>query len=803
MKLIILQAANSVVAPFPSCSSSMVHASREHLRPYHAQRKEYLRIPTDMTLCSKCLGLDISSAWTLLQTKLQAGESSIKNVKLEGWHSTGKAVFASAAECNLCELICDGWRSHRQLDISVAISQKMFNPKTPPEDLYDDISDMPVYVDSSVHVKLSRRPRLSGCLQAWTPVLFVKCLPGVVGTWEVHDYLVAKCRISLSGGTMKLGDNSAIGRPVPPDPISAEAINTAKLWLQSCSANHKSCRSNSSHHAPPTRILDIDDGVDVDRIFLRDTVPERDYHHVALSHCWGKGNQLCTTSATIQAHREGILIDILPKTFKDAVRFVRALGLRYLWIDSLCIVQDDLEDWRREAGRMADVYRNAHFVLAASRSRSDQEGFLDSRVAPKMATLPTNSSESSEFLLTIRSPMTTDNGRPFDREPLNERAWCLQERWLARRILYHCSEQMFWECAEIGAAENGEFAPRTGDQISPIERSASISKTVFNEILSRGGESGRGSSGDHPSYLDWYEMVEGYTARDITKDSDRLPALRGLEKMLSHRTGDELICGIWRNGFAEGLIWCQATSERSLTRPNISNATSWSWTSVRGPVQFPIYNWHERRCAWKTATRCDFERLVSWYVDAGSVDGPVVPEELFLEGPIVPVRGVQPRPIVPPACNSFDIGPERSTVADRVFAFSHVDAEGKSCCVWLDGGFDVKGEQENIRVEDLRLLFLTRLPFVSEYDFVEHRFGLVLQTLSHPTRRNCYKRVGFIDGAVLVSSKECLADTIPDVSGAITLVFQRPRQEGDMRSKNRNRLALSPFKDLKQQVIIL
>lgn len=761
-----------------------------------------------MTLCSKCLGLDMASAWMTLQMKLEAGGSSIGSVQLEGWHSKGKAVFASAADCSLCELICNGWRSYRDFVVSRAIANKDFDPIKPPEDLYAEIADMPVYVNSSVHVSLARQPRLSGYLQAWTPILVIECRPGSISSWEVHDGLEAECRISRSGGAKdSVEDNNGIGRPVPSDPISAEAINTAKLWLETCSANHHSCRYNWSHHTPPTRILDIDDGVDVNRIFLRDNAPEPGYQHVALSHCWGKGNQLCTTLATIQAHKKGIMIDNLPKTFKDAVKVVRALGLRYLWIDSLCIVQDDLEDWRREAGRMADVYRNAHFVLAASRSKSDHKGFLDTREAPLIVTLPSNS-PGSEFFLNLRSRPTPANPRPFDGEPLNQRAWCLQERYLARRILYYCKEQMFWECGEIGAAEDGEFVPYAGDQISRIERSAAISKTVFNEVLSCDEESGLGSSGDHTNYFDWYKMVEEYTARDITKDSDRLPALHGLETVLTHGTGDESICGIWRNGLLEGLAWCQAASERPLARPNISNATSWSWTSVKGPVQFPIYSWHERRAAWK-GSRCDFERLARWHVATDSVHGPMPSEKLRLEGPVTPVRSVQSGP----ASGSFGLAPEQSPVADRVFAFGSHDHESKANSGWLDFGwldraFDVKGEEGNIRVEDLCLLFLTRLPLVSDRDFMEYRFGLVLQKLSHPTLRDCYKRVGFVDGCVFGSPRpasltEPLADTIPDVNDARILRFSRPRQEGDISSKDLNRLALNPLGTPEQQVIIL
>ncbi|KAL2149788.1 hypothetical protein VTH82DRAFT_8440 [Thermothelomyces myriococcoides] len=157
----------------------------------------------------------------------------------------------------------------------------------------------------------------------------------------------------------------SLGNHVPRATWSDESTAWAIRQLEHCRRTHESC--NSFPPAPlPSRVLDVsvNDGTGV-RLYVTqgETAP-----YAALSHCWGRRPFLRTMSGSLEDHRNEISWAQLPRTFREAVEFVRKLGIRYLWIDSLCIVQDDLEDWRREASRMASVYQNAAFVVSAAKA---------------------------------------------------------------------------------------------------------------------------------------------------------------------------------------------------------------------------------------------------------------------------------------------------------------------------------------------------------------------------------------------------------------------------------------------------
>ncbi|KAI0531524.1 hypothetical protein GGR58DRAFT_524435 [Xylaria digitata] len=217
---------------------------------------------------------------------------------------------------------------------------------------------------------------------------------------------------------------------------------------------------------------------------------------------------------------------------------------------------------------MADVYRNAFLVIGAVRADSDIAGFLEHRH------LSANSTELGAFRITLLLPLLerwTHGADIIAAEPLSSHAWCLQERCLARRMIHYGNIQTSWECAELRASEDGDTIFEEGDQLSRILQTANIGISVFGDV---------------------YRLVSQYSTRDITKDTDRLPALLGIASALRAITGDDYMYGTWRGGLLEGLAWCSST-KNGLSRPEKSDAPSWSWASVKGVVDFPIYSWYE------------------------------------------------------------------------------------------------------------------------------------------------------------------------------------------------------------------
>ena len=180
--------------------------------------------------------------------------------------------------------------------------------------------------------------------------------------------------------------------------------------------------------------------------------------YIALSHCWGqdpptKNNpQFCTTDNNITARLEGFSFPKLPKTFRDAVQVTRELGIQYLWIDSLCIIQWNQKDWEHEAARMEGVFASAYCTIAASSAVDSEAGFLKRNVSNECV-LAQDASGRRFYICAD----TDDSNNYIDIDdfdgrvgeaPLNKRAWVMQERVLSRRIIHFSDEQIYWECGE-------------------------------------------------------------------------------------------------------------------------------------------------------------------------------------------------------------------------------------------------------------------------------------------------------------------------------------------------------------------
>lgn len=183
---------------------------------------------------------------------------------------------------------------------------------------------------------------------------------------------------------------------------------------------------------------------DPDAIHLCETKPVQGLQYAALSHPWGKGPHFCTTLANIAAHQERIDFEVLPAMFQDAVVTTRELGLEYLWIDSVCIIQGEGGDFDQEAKRMEDVFSSAFCVIAASSAHGQNDGFLRrQRTHRECLTF-----EREGFPPLYVSHFMDDFRRDVLEAPLSRRGWVLQERALARRTIYFTDRQTYWECGK-------------------------------------------------------------------------------------------------------------------------------------------------------------------------------------------------------------------------------------------------------------------------------------------------------------------------------------------------------------------
>ena len=220
-------------------------------------------------------------------------------------------------------------------------------------------------------------------------------------------------------------------------------------WLHICNESHDDHASAKEEQVLPTRVLDVGNAENPNRLRLYE--PKREQgRYIALSHRWGESRPFSTEKETIEIRRNGIEFDQLPKTFQDAVAVTRKLGVQYLWIDSLCIIQDDDEDWRRESGKMETVFASAYCTIAATSATNSVDGFLIPRSVKRFVRLQDNKDSQ---LYAYVSEVSEDFDHDVEQGELNKRAWVLQERALSPRTIHFTAGQTYWECGSVVRCE--------------------------------------------------------------------------------------------------------------------------------------------------------------------------------------------------------------------------------------------------------------------------------------------------------------------------------------------------------------
>lgn len=300
-------------------------------------------------------------------------------------------------------------------------------------------------VDSDL--QLNHRPVIS----------FLACHedPGA-SVWPCHEdmthilgrkWLLTQDTFEDSGLSMNESTDNwpQIGLPRLP-PVGSEAHFTIlRDWLQECDEHHENCRPSKNANARlPTRLIDVGETGDTG-VRLYETKHDDAFEYLALSHPWGpdRSSHFCTYSENLGHHLQGILLEKLPQTFQDAVEVTRSLNQRYLWIDSVCIVQGPDGDFNEQAKHMEGIFRQAYCILAASSAKGQQDGFMKPRDERLCLKIHQNIPDrpliyACEFIDNFKKHVLNSH--------LNKRGWVLQERALARRTIFFTGKQTYWEC---------------------------------------------------------------------------------------------------------------------------------------------------------------------------------------------------------------------------------------------------------------------------------------------------------------------------------------------------------------------
>jgi len=362
-------------------------------------------------------------------------------------------------------------------------------------------------------------------------------------------------------------------------------VNTAKKWLRECDTSHQ-CSTGGDGFLPH-RLLDLQadscsSGVRL--IEVEDASQSVGLKYVCLSYCWGQGTHHCmTTDNTLELHKREIPWSNIPPLFQDVIQFVRAMGIRYLWIDSVCIIQGNADDWNKEAMLMAEVYSNSALTVASTRAADVTEGLFSAPRQPRSERYYKAREVKARYLGQVYRLFAGYSYEHADlvsyyNRPLLERAWVFQERLLSPRVLHFCLEELQWECRA------GTICQCVGVKLHGCE------KSIWNQI---DYGVGRTMSDGPPIRHPWHKIVQKYSTLKLTFGRDRLPAISSAARQTNQfRAGEIYLAGIWKCDFPWALGWLSRPEFSLKKRPRRSDwiAPTWSWACVDGNILWPQWS---------------------------------------------------------------------------------------------------------------------------------------------------------------------------------------------------------------------
>ncbi|QDS72978.1 hypothetical protein FKW77_008749 [Venturia effusa] len=444
---------------------------------------------------------------------------------------------------------------------------------------------------------------------------------GIVSLKDLENYLEIRListwssgrHLSLLRGMVDPETGAWYMNVLPGSDFSSKLISK---WFHTCKSSHKTCHEYQTKYRP-TRLLKIErqQGHRILRLCERSSTADV-VSYAALSYCWGQNQNLKTTTMTIRSHLVEISFTDLPLTIQHAVMVTEVLGLCYLWVDALCIIQDDENDKSWEIAQMPGVYMGASVTIMASRASEVREGFLqerDCRNKNKIGCeLPFPYKEGIGGTV-----IAHDRVLYAAKDPLSSRAWALQEQWLSSKRINFGGTETSWTCRE--AYEDDMPVQLRRDSIDSQEYRWEFFWLLRSpETLERESEM-------------WHRVLCEYTRCHLTLSSDRLPAISGIAEQFSHRLGDGAYyaAGLWSSTLLHDLMWYDASGLQQ--RPTEYQGPSWSWASINGAVRFHYESDIDPRT---TVISCNVELANKGASGIDTRFGAVKSGRLEIEGPL-------------------------------------------------------------------------------------------------------------------------------------------------------------------------
>ena len=457
-------------------------------------------------------------------------------------------------------------------------------------------------------------------------------------------------------------------------------IQRIRGWLKVCEEEHPQL-ADQPHQAlgsgsATLRLIDV-----VDNCVLSVATPCR---YVCLSYVWGKGAQTLLTAETRPVlEAPGGIVDgslNLNRTIQGAIQVTRDAGLRYIWIDALCIVQDDAADKAANISRMSSIYGNATLTIVASTNSNPADGLPGVSTALRPRAQATRNVQGMTLVVACQDPR-----RPYteiEDSVWNSRAWTFQERHLSQRSVYFTNSQMCFTCPHGTAMEDtlqvldaGYQPPPLNDQTRLRGRLHDLHTQIWDDptqsqypnkaIATKGEATLIMQSADpdnpdapHPAPTPVYEFspipdssetgmlkIEGetlwktyreavsmYTMRKMTWQSDAINAFTGVADLISQGTNTTFWYGLPEFAFDRALLWQPGEELKRRVKPGSDeplDIPSWSWAAWEGHTLYRGRGWYNAiTFAPVTVVKWLEKKEVSWYVDAFAASGDRTAEEI-------------------------------------------------------------------------------------------------------------------------------------------------------------------------------
>jgi hypothetical protein len=356
------------------------------------------------------------------------------------------------------------------------------------------------------------------------------------------------------------------------DPAVAQLLHS---WLQVCCHTHVDCSFDQDSVYRPPRLLHIaPSGV---RLVDGNQCPDGS-GWVTLSHCWGrKPTFLRLTASNFSQFQDRILMDDLPQTFQDAIVLCQRIGPEFLWVDSLCIVQEgdgSKQDWLHHAKAMRAIYRNARLNISAEWAESSSGGLFKGR-HPARVDRPAITFRAGPLKGRWTLTWDTESGPLSFDNPLRKRGWVVQERMLSPRVVRFCSDFVRWHCRKPLSYRSEKY-PDGKSYTTRVPKSLPLPYPSVAE---------RQPVLTNEAYRSFVDMAHLYSHTALTyPDLDKFPAFAGLAEHYSLLFEDEYIAGFLRGHLPRALGWVRdrysTEEDMHLGRPSVYRAQSWSWASL-------------------------------------------------------------------------------------------------------------------------------------------------------------------------------------------------------------------------------